>query len=210
MFVSDVMTKNVKSVRMSSTLGEVLQTMRDLGFEAIPVTGSQRELLGIVTEHDLLVKLGENPSREFLEQTKVADIMAKEVVSIGQSEIIESACYLMQKHDFNALPVVDDEDNLSGIVTQTDIFSMMVDMMGLTEPGTRLTLVVPDRMGVLADIARIIKESGVSIASMAALPSRGGSMTQTVFRIRTIDADPVVQNLIQAGFRVVHVSQVWE
>lgn len=210
MFVSDIMSKNVKSVRENQSPGEVLETMRELGFEAIPVTSSRGNLRGIITEHDLLVKLGENPSQDFLDNGKIQGIMAQDVVTVGQDEIIESACYIMRKHDFSALPVVDEEGNLTGIITQSDIFSIMVDMMGLTEPGTRITLVVPDRVGVLADIASTIKQSGISIASVAALPSRGGSMVQTVFRIRTIDADAVVQNLMESGFRVVHVSQVWE
>ncbi len=210
MFVSDIMSKNVKSVRENQSPGEVLETMRELGFEAIPVTSSRGNLRGIITEHDLLLKLGENPSQDFLDNGKIQGIMAQDVVTVGQDEIIESACYIMRKHDFSALPVVDDDGNLTGIITQSDIFSIMVDMMGLTEPGTRITLVVPDRVGVLADIASTIKQSGISIASMAALRSRGGSMVQTVFRIRTIDADPVVQNLMESGFRVVHVSQVWE
>ena len=210
MFVSDIMSKNVKSVRENQSPGEVLKTMRELGFEAIPVTSSRGNLRGIITEHDLLLKLGENPSQDFLDNGKIQGIMAQDVVTVGQDEIIESACYIMRKHDFSALPVVDDDGNLTGIITQSDIFSIMVDMMGLTEPGTRITLVVPDRVGVLADIASTIKQSGISIASMAALRSRGGSMVQTVFRIRTIDADPVVQNLMESGFRVVHVSQVWE
>lgn len=210
MFVSDIMSKNVKSVRENQSPGEVLETMRELGFEAIPVTSSRGNLRGIITEHDLLVKLGENPSQDFLDNGKIQGIMAQDVVTVGQDEIIESACYIMRKHDFSALPVVDEKGNLTGIITQSDIFSIMVDMMGLTEPGTRITLVVPDRVGVLADIASTIKQSGISIASVAALPSRGGSMVQTVFRIRTIDADAVVQNLMESGFRVVHVSQVWE
>ncbi len=210
MFVSDHMSKQVESIELGKSVGEALGIMRAHEFEALPVKDNNGDLAGIITEHDILVRLSENPSSEFLGKVLVDDVMVDNVLSIQDDEIIESAAYYMRKNDYSALPVVNARGKLIGIITQADIYATMVDMMGLTERGTRITLILPDRVGVLADAAAIVKKCGVSIASVATMGFKGGQLAYTVFRIRTIDADPVVQGMVDAGIRVVHVSQVWE
>ncbi len=210
MFVSEYMTRRVRGVSPDCSTAEALEVMRGEGFEALPVVTAKGDLAGIVTEHDILVKLSQDPSSEFLGATTVRQVMAPDVVSIGEGEIVESAAYIMKQNDFSALPVVDEEGQLTGIITQADIFGVLVRMMGLTEPGTRITLVIPDRRGMLADIASIIKQHKVSIASVATIAGQSGKMGHAVFRVRTIEADPIVNALVEAGMRVVHVSQIWE
>jgi len=210
LFVKDAMTPNPLTVQPTNSVRTVLKVMRDTGFEALPVT-EDGQLVGIVTAWDLLMALaGDEGSPEAARETKVGDIMARDVVSVNPGDIIEEAACLMRRHDVSALPVLDESQRLVGIVTESDIYGVLVDMLGLREPGTRITLRVPDRVGILADITQIIKQCGVSIASLATFEPREQGRGNVVVRVKTREGRQIVDKLMEAGHRVTHVSLVWE
>ncbi len=210
MFVKDIMTRNPVSVKPDATLRELLTLMTEKTFEAIPVR-SNGKVIGIVTDWDVVTRAtgDQGPSSSYLDTVKVKDIMAKNVETVREDEIIEVAASHMYFHDLDALPVVDKDGKLVAIVTQNDVFRTLVTLMGLRAKGTRITLEVPDNVGVLADITGTVAGMGISIASMSTNIPPGAPGGLVILRVKTGDVEDLVKKLGEK-YKVVHVSQTWE
>ena len=91
----------------------------------------------------------------------------------------------------------------------TDVFRTLVSLMGLRAKGTRITLDVPDNVGVMADIAGTVAKMGINISSVSTNISPGSENGLVILRVRTGDVQELVKKLSKK-YKVVHVSQTWE
>lgn len=207
MFVKDAMTFAPVTIGPGDSLGRAMELMREKGYEALPVV-ENGDVKGVITAWDLL-RVAFPPGQVEVNQA-VSQVMSTQVWSVPADEIIEEAAYIMTEHDVWALPVVNEDNHLVGIITQGHLFRVMVDMMGLHTKGTRITLRVPDRPGILAEITQIVKQSGISIASLATYIPEKRHVGNVVLRVKTTEPGDLVKKLRAGGFWVTHVSQVWE
>lgn len=208
MFVRARMSKNIQSVAPREPLSKVYALMKEKGFEGVPVLDGPK-VVGVITMWDILTRLAEiDHTDRYLEETIVGDVMAKQPITIHEDEIIEEAAMLMHKYDISLLPVVDDGDKVVGVITQSDFFRIFVEVLGLERRGTRISLLLDEKVGELARVTEIIRKKGVNIISLVTFEP-GRPFGDIVIRVDTIDSKPVVDALVDGGFRVVHVSQVW-
>jgi len=207
-FVRSCMSKKCTYVSPKDPLSTVYETMREKGFEGLPVS-SDGQVVGVVTLWDILLRLAQTDhTEEYLKNTSVGDVMTQQPVTIHENEIIEEAAWLMHKHDINILPVLDKHNQVIGVITQSDFFRIFIEALGIERRGTRITIRTEDRVGELARITRIIKDQGVSIISLVTFEP-GRTHSDVVLRVETENAKPIVDALVSAGFHVTHVSQVW-
>lgn len=82
------------------------------------------KLVGIVTDRDLRMALIENKSTPAL---TVNSVMTKDPVSVTEDTTIEKAARIIIEKKYNALPVVNNENQLTGILTTTDIIKGFID-----------------------------------------------------------------------------------
>jgi acetoin utilization protein AcuB len=208
LFVRDVMTPTVVTVTPDSSLLETALKMTETGYENL-VVAEAREPSGVISIKDIGLYRMNHPGAEFA-SVKVKDLPARNTITCRPDDIIEEAAFLLQKHDLDALPVVEDNGKLSGIVTTSDVLRAFIILLGLRARSTRITLMVPDRVGMLADICQVVRNAGISIASLATFQPAGQDMLNVVVRVKTTDASQVVKKLTDAGYRVIHESHVWE
>jgi acetoin utilization protein AcuB len=202
------MSKKCTYVSPKDPLSKVYETMREKGYEGLPVS-SDGHVVGVVTLWDILLRLAQTDhTEEYLKSTLVGDVMTQQPVTIHEDEIIEEAAWLMHKHDINILPVLDKHNQVVGVITQSDFFRIFIEALGIERRGTRITIRTEDRVGELARITRIIKDQGVSIISLVTFEP-GRTHADVVLRVETENAKPIVDALVSAGFHVTHVSQVW-
>ncbi len=209
MFVSNAMTRHVQTVEPQSSLQEIWDLMQANNYEAVPVRDKKRNLVGIVTMADVAEAAMDADEDDFRQTITARDIMVADVTSVSEEEVLEEAAYLMKDKDYTALPVVSSADTLVGIITQADIQKVLVAMLGFTQPGTRISLSVPDRVGRLADVAQIVKQCNVSISGLVTHVPEDASVGNVVLRLKTQKPKPVVQKLRDSGYRVLHVAQLW-
>ena len=125
MLVKDIMTTDVKTISVSSTIQEAANLMADLGIGSLVVT-EKKMLVGIITEGDILrdvVAKDKLPSK-----TGVKQVMAREVIAVGPDASIEDAAEAMTERKVKRLPVVS-KNNLVGIVSAVDIVAAEPKMM---------------------------------------------------------------------------------
>src|SRR5690349_10549948 len=136
MFVEHVMTTPAVTVGPEAYAGEATTLLQEGGFRHLPVVRFGK-LIGMVSERDLRV------ARALDEEPRVGTIAHEDVVTVDPGTPIEDAAALMLRHKIGALPVVK-ADRVVGIVTESDIFRMVIRVMGALEPSSRLQLAWSD------------------------------------------------------------------
>ena len=131
--VQDWMTKDVISIKLETSLPEAHQIMMNEEIRRLPIVDKHNKLLGIVTLGDVR---GAQPSpatslsiwelNYLLSNLKIKEIMTPDPITLHAEATIGEAARTMLEHRISGLPVVDDAGLLVGIITESDIFSMVV------------------------------------------------------------------------------------
>ena len=124
--VGDVMTRDVATVTEDDNLANLLGTMSTMRFRHVPVVDDGR-LVGLLTERDvlamsasnLLPKSGEQ-DRFLKERFRVRDVMVTDLITSRAETPLSEAAQLMLDKRLGCLPVVDGDNVLVGILTQSD------------------------------------------------------------------------------------------
>jgi CBS domain-containing protein len=117
MRISDVMTRDVATVRPDQTAREAANFMLNSDAGSIPVTEGDR-LIGMITDRDIAVRgvaKGHGPD------TPVRDIMTSGIVCARESDSVEDVASKMSEAQVRRLPVIDDSEKLIGIVSLGDL-----------------------------------------------------------------------------------------
>lgn len=193
--VRDIMVTDLVTVGPHATAREAYRLMRDHRFRHLPVIDGGR-LLGILSDRDLRPVLL-SPT---LARVRVRELMSEDLTTVAPSATVEEAASLLVVKRIGCLPVVVD-DRVIGIVTDTDLLAVLVELLGLLTQSTRLDVGVAGGPDAYERVVEIIRAHGGRIISVGAVPGAGG---QTVFSVRLepCDARPIVSALGAAGFEV--------
>lgn len=202
MYVFNRMTPNPMIISPKATAREALDLMHEKNFSNLPVV-DKGEILGIIAKEDIISQYfcGEKGCN-FLEDSLVGDLMTKNFVTVNKFDYIEKAIYLLKEKDISAIPVLDGDKKLIGIITRTDIFDAFADTMGVDNEGTRIYIHIPDFVGQMAKIANIVKSRGISIESISIFDSGLMKTKQLVMKVNTKDVDDMVDDLKNNGIDV--------
>lgn len=128
------MSVPVYSVRPDRPVSEVRRLMKEHRFHHVPVA-EEGILVGMVSAADLLhLGLGDfGVDRRYLEtyvdtRYPIRELMTRDLVTIGATETILRAAEILASGSFHALPVVDRERRIKGLVTSTDLLRFMVHL----------------------------------------------------------------------------------
>jgi CBS domain-containing protein len=137
MKVSEVMTRDVQTIRPDQTAREAANFMLDADAGSIPVTEGDR-LIGMITDRDIAVRgvaKGNGP------ETAVREIMTNDIICARESDDVEDIASKMSKAQVRRLPVIDDQEKLCGIVSlgdlsrETDDDTASQALEGVSQPG---------------------------------------------------------------------------
>lgn len=205
MRIEDMMRKNVVTVSPSTSIGEALLFLRTNRIRHLPVVEHDR-LVGIVSDRDLRDAL---PSRlltheddDTILHKPVADIMQTQVITAHPLDFIEDAAAQLYEHKIGSLPIVDG-GRLVGMITESDLFSSLIELFGVNKPSSHIEVEVDDRVGMLAEVSQVFREAHVNVCSVVVYPGKKAQKKNLVFRVQTIDPRAVTQNLTEKGFTVI-------
>jgi len=204
MLVKQIMTEKVVTVAPTDSLHRADELLMQGRFRHLPVVDGER-LVGIVSDRDIRVPLfltSRETALGMMQQKQIREIMRQPVITAAPLMAVEQAAAIMHENKIGCLPVVD-EGRLAGIVTESDIFRIFVQVMGVLIPSSRLQLRLEDRPGPLADVTCIIKEHQVNIVSLVTEPGDVPGKKTVVLRLQTIDPIPLIHALQNAGIEVV-------
>lgn len=209
MFVRDFMTKKPITIPPQASISYTADLMKKHGLKRLPVMDKDK-LVGLVTKADIMkslpspaTSLSKHEINYLTAKITVADVMTSKVITTRSEVTIEEALLLMRQHDFSCLPVVDD-GQLTGIITESNFFEALLNLLGLKRAGLRVTIQVPDRTGVLADLTALVKDLNLPIISMAVFPERETKTASIILRVATDIADTLIEELEANNYKVLH------
>ncbi len=172
MLVGERMTRNPLTTAPDTTVTEALAYMRREKVRRLPVVDKKGKLVGIVSDKDLLyaspspvTSLSVWEIHSLLAKLTVSEVMTKKVITVTEDVPLEDAARTMADNKIGSLPVVRD-GTLVGIITETDLFKIFIELFGAREKGVRLTLLIPAARGELARITGEVADLGGNILAL--------------------------------------------
>ena len=202
MYVKNRMTSNPYIVAPEDTVNDTMMLMRQKRVKSLPVVKNGK-LVGVVTEKQL-AEITPSPATTLsvfevsylLSKTKIETIMTKDVVTISSNDLLEQASLLMRNHNVSCLPVLDN-NKLVGIICESDIFDSFIDIMGLRDTGTRISIdIAEDKPGIVAEVAGIIAQSGINITHLVLYRN------ELIIRVNTLNVEQVEKSLSERGYAI--------
>jgi acetoin utilization protein AcuB len=209
MYVGEIMHTDLVTATPDTSLARATEILADKLIDHLLIIEKDGTLAGILSDRDLKLNcaspattLSAHELNYLLEKVTIGSIMVKEIVTIPPDTTVERAADIMLESRISALPVMEGE-KLVGIITTTDVTRVLLDAIGTSTDSTRFTILVKDRVGVMAEAARVLKESRVNIKSLVSWPvKRYADIFRLVMRVEAKDGEKAISALRGNGFKV--------
>jgi len=196
MLVGERMSHPVITVPVDMPVTEALTMFKRERIRRAPVVKGGK-MVGIVSDKDLL-NASPSPATSLsiwemnylLNKISVADVMTKKVLTISEDTPIEEAARIMADSKVGGLPVMRD-DHVVGIITETDLFKVFLELMGAREKGIRVTALLQDKPGQLAQITEAIARIGGNFIAFGQFIGEDPSNRLVTFKVRGVDKNAV-------------------
>lgn len=212
MYVRNRMTKNPICIGVNNKISEVVDIMNDKKLHRIPVVNGKK-LVGLVTE-GMISKNGATKATSLsiyelnylLSKTTVDAIMIRNVITVHEDAFLEDAALLMYKHDIGCLPVVNDDNDVVGILTSNDVLSSFLDILGYREKGSRVCIEVKDELGTIGNLSEIFVRNDCNITHLGVYSQHNG-FADMIIRIDTFQTDSLERDLEANGYKVLSITK---
>lgn len=209
MYVGRIMHTDLVTVSPDTTITKAKDIIDKKHIHHLLVVNDKGDLIGLVSDRDLkqswassATTLSIHELNYLLAQLTVEMIMTKKIITISPGTTIERAALIMQENRINALPVTEAE-KLVGIITTNDVMKVLLRAIGFGKGSTRFTVLVEDRIGVVAEVSKLLKEQQINIRSLVTWPEENHpGIYQLVIRVAAQDGEKAVSVLKDGGFNV--------
>jgi acetoin utilization protein AcuB len=209
MLVRERMSQEPVTITPDVSVTDALRLMRERKVRRLPVLDSHGKLVGIVSDQDLLYaspspvsSLSVWEMNYLLARLKVEEVMTRKVITVTEDTPLEEAARIMADNKIGGLPVMRD-DKLVGIVTETDLFKIFLELLGARQSGVRVTALISGAKGTLAKITNAIFGAGGNILAFSQSMDATGTRWQVTFKVQDVPRDqlvevirPVVENIL--------------
>ena len=201
MLIKERMTLHPLTMEPTASITEAHQYMRENNIRHLPIARKDGRLMGLVTRETLLQAMPSSVTtlsiwemNYALNKIKVRDVMVKDVITIEEDVSIEKAARIMAENKIGCLPVMRGE-SLVGIITDTDMLSTLMELMGARQTGIRVTLQVPDAPGELAKVTAAIAQQGGDIVACGTYPAEEPLKANITLKVKHVPQDDLVASL---------------
>ena len=213
MLVGDRMSKPVITVPPEMPIIEALNMMKKDHIRRAPVVHNGK-LIGIVSDKDLL---NASPSQAtslsvwelnyLLSKITVKDVMTKKLLTIQETTPIEEAARVLADNKIGGMPVMRG-DKVVGMITETDLFKMFLELMGAREKGVRVTFLIEEKPGQLAAISKAVADLGGNFVAFGQFAGDDPSSRLITFKVQDITEVQVRQIVETFGIKLVDLRVI--
>jgi len=214
-FMRERIQRNPLTITSDASFFEARSLIHEKGVRHLPVVDKHGRLVGIVTDRDIreaapsdATLLSVQELNFLLGKLKVSAFMTprNKLITITPDAVIEEAVQLMHDHKIGCLPILEGE-KLYGIFTETDALDHFVDIFGLKQKGTRLTIALEDKPGMLLEVLQVFKKHNVNVISIVTPSFMVEGKRIAAIRIKTEDYKEIVKDLEKAGYDVLSIGK---
>lgn len=203
MLVKGWMVTDVVTVDEDTSMMKASIIMKEKKIRCLPVLNKKGDLVGIVSDRDLkdaapskATTLDVYELNYLLSSIKIKDLMTKSLVYVKPDETIEFAAILMLENKISSLPVINHKNKMVGVITQTDIFKVLINITGVYTGGIQFAFSLEDRPGSIKDPADVIRSYGGRIVSILSTRETAEEGRRNVY-IRSALPDEKLRDLVQ-------------
>lgn len=196
MLVGERMSRPVITVTADSPIMEAFDLLKRDNIRRAPVI-KDGKLVGIISDHDLL---NASPSQAttlsvyelpyLLGKIKIQDVMSTQVISVTEDTPIEEAARIMADNKIGGLPVLRD-GQIVGMITETDLFKIFLELMGARNKGVRATILVEDKPGQLAKLTQAVTNLGGNFIAFGQFTGETPSNRLVTFKVSGLEESQV-------------------
>ena len=172
MLVKTSMSTPAITIDVNDSMNDAIKLLKKHNIKMLPVM-EKGKLVGIITDRDLKrASASDATTMEIHEllylisKIKIKDIMTKNPVTVPPDYTIEETAEVLLKHKISGVPVVDHYGMVVGVITQNDIFRIIISLTGAEKRGIQFGIEVEDRPGSIKEVADVIREHGGRMASI--------------------------------------------
>lgn len=215
MLVRNWMSPDPITVEPDTPMLDAEHLMKENKIRCLPVMKGGK-LVGIVTEHDIkaasastATTLDVHELMYLVSKIKVKEIMTKNPITIKDEDTVDEAAAVMLRYKISRLPVLSDRNDLVGIITDTDIFKVLVSMTGIYSGGIQFAFELEDRPGSIKEVADVIREYGGRLTSILTSYEEAREGFRNVYiRAKDIDRKKLkdLKEHLESHFRVLYIN----
>lgn len=213
MRVREFMKKEVITVEPATPILDALELMKKNKIRHLPVTQNGK-FKGFVTRGMIrdaspsdATTLSIHELGYLISKLTIEKIMIKKPITVSPDLPVEEAIWLGQEHGVAAFPVLENQ-NLVGIITQSDISGVVANALGVGESDSkRITIDASGkRFGYLKDLVQLLDSHNIPLLSMMGIERSKKGNWYLILRLKTEDASAVAGDLRENGFKVTDVT----
>lgn len=213
MLVQDRMSRHPITIRPDVSLHDALRIMRENKVRRLPVLNEKGKLVGIVSEKDLLyaspspaTSLSVYEMNYLISKITIEELMSREVITVCEDCPLEEAARIMADNGIGGLPVMRG-DQLVGMITESDLFKVFLELLGARTWGLRVTIKVPEGKGVLARLTQALADHGANIVSLGTFWGDDPTNREIAFKVQGIDRQAMDEILPQIGAELLDIRE---
>ena len=200
MLVGERMSKPVITIPPDMPISDALNLMKREHIRRTPVV-KEGKLAGIVSDKDLLnaspspvTSLSIWEMNYLLSKVTVDQVMSKNVMTVTEDTPIEQAARIMADNKIGGLPVMRD-GHVIGIITETDLFKVFLELLGARESGVRVTALIEDQPGRLAALTEAIAAKKGNFIAFGQFTDENLSNKIVTFKVKGLTLEEVKQTV---------------
>ena len=197
MLVAERMTLPPITINGQEKVKAALAVIEKQRLRHLPVLDDESNLIGIVSEKDLL---------RSKEDDDIQAVMTREVITVTEYTALEEAARIMADHKISSLPVMRN-GRLVGIITETDLFGIFLELLGAREQGVRLTMLIPEEKGMLASLTTEIASMGGNILSLSTFMGEDPTNRMVTVKVADAPTEKLLAVMEALGMEIVDVRE---
>lgn len=194
MLVKNWMSTNVITVDADASMQDAFKLLKEHNIRMLPVI-EKGQLVGVVTDRDLkrasasdATSLDIHELLYLIARIKVNSLMTRNPITVPPDLTAEETAAILMKKKISGAPVVDAEGKVVGVITETDLFRLLISLTGVSSQGVQFAFQIEDRSGSIKELADIIRKFGGRIISILTSYDRVPDGYRKVY-IRTFSID---------------------
>jgi acetoin utilization protein AcuB len=202
MLIKERMSRHPITVTPDTSLFDALRIIRDEKIRRLPVLDSAGKLVGIISEKDLLyaspspaTTLSIYEMNYLISKIKIKELMTTKVVTVDDDCPVEEAARIMVDSNISSLPVMSG-GALVGMVTESDLFKIFLELLGARQQGLRVTILMSEGVGVLAKLTSGLAMLNADILALGTFSGDEPDNREIVFKVQGIEKE-AVEALVQ-------------
>lgn len=199
MLVGNRMSHPAVTVRPETSLQDALDLMTAERVRRLPVVDNKGKLVGIVSQRELLkaspssaTTLSVFEMKTMVRKIPIREFMSTDVATVTEDTPLEEAARIMADGKISGLPVVRG-DQVVGVITETDVFKVFLEIFGARQAGVRITFLISQAPGGLENVTKALADAGGNIIALGSFLGETSQNAEITMKVEGLSKEELVK-----------------